>query len=113
MMLVSVLDRFADGILTLLAKLVTVLERYVESKDNQNRTVVQALPPEALPYEDAAQIMGVDVATVEHLIRTRKLPFVQHGSQRGRMILVEDCRQFLRENRRVSDEKVVSRKRRT
>ena len=40
-----------------------------------------------------------DVATIEHLIRTRKLAYVQHGSQRGCVIAVESLREFLREYR--------------
>jgi hypothetical protein len=52
-------------------------------------------PPEALDKEGAARFIGVDVATIEQLIRTRKLSYVQHGSQRGRVIPVEALRRFL------------------
>lgn len=59
----------------------------------------QALPqPEALDKEGAARFIGVDVGTIEQLIRTRRLAYVQHGSQRGRVIPVESLRAFLRQN---------------
>jgi excisionase family DNA binding protein len=108
MNLVAVFERFADGTLHLLTELVKLAERHVESNEDQNRTVVQALPPEALSFKDAARLMGMNVATVEHLTRNGKLPFVQHGSQRGRVIRVEDCRKFLSENRREMGEKAVT-----
>src|SRR4051812_31328552 len=43
-----------------------------------------ATPPEALSKEAAAEFLGVVVKTIEHLIRTRRLPYAQLGSQRGR-----------------------------
>jgi len=95
-----------------LEKLVQVCGRIADAVENQNRSVIQALPPEALSYVDAAQFLGVDVPAVKELVRTRKLAFVQYGSQRGRLILVEDLRKFLRKYRQASDEETNSKRRR-
>ncbi len=59
-------------------------------------------PPEALAKKDAARFLGVDEATIEQLIRTRRLAYVQHGSQRGRVIPVAALRAFLEEYRQES-----------
>jgi hypothetical protein len=60
--------------------------------------------PEALSKEDAARFIGVDVPAIEYLIRTRKLEYVQYGSQRGRVIPVASLRKFLEENRQATAE---------
>ena len=72
------------------------LERIASALEKQGETVVSSIAPEGLSKEDAAKFIGEDVATIEHLIRTRKLEYVQHGSQRGRLILVESLRKFLK-----------------
>jgi excisionase family DNA binding protein len=95
-----------------LQELVKVCERIADGIENQNRAVIQAVPPEALSMKDAAQFLGVGVPTIRELVRTRKLPYIQYGSQRGRMFLVEDLRNFLKENRRSSGEVMVSKRRR-
>jgi len=82
------LDRIADA-----------LERIASALEREAGSVVRAIPPEGLSKEDAARFIGEDIATIEHLIRTRKLEYVQHGSQRGRVIAVESLRKFLREYR--------------
>jgi hypothetical protein len=41
--------------------------------------------------------IGADIATVEHLIRTCKLAYVEHGTQRGGLIPVESLRHSLRD----------------
>jgi excisionase family DNA binding protein len=94
-----------------LQELVTVVKRLAEAIENQNRSTNQALPPEALSPKEAARFMGVTLATVNHLIRTRKLPYAQHGDQRGRMILVKDCRKFLEDHRQAIDKKPAAKKR--
>ncbi len=61
----------------------------------------QAQPqPEALDKEAAARFIGATPETIEHLIKTRKLTYVQYGSQRGRLIPVEALREFLAAFRR-------------
>ncbi len=77
------IDRIADA-----------LERIAEALERQSEP-----HPEALDKEAAARFIGVDVATIEHLIRTRKLEYVQYGSQRGRVIPVDSLRKFLEEYR--------------
>jgi hypothetical protein len=77
------------------------LERIADALERQSATCVWAVKPAALSKEDAALFIGEDVATIEHLIRTRKLEYVQHGSQRGRVIMVESLRKFLKDHPRV------------
>jgi len=96
-----------------LQELVKVCERIANGIENQNRTVTQALPPEALSMEDAARFIGVGVPTINQLVRTRKLAYVQNGSQRGRTFLVTDLRNFLKKNRRpTGEEEMASKKQR-
>jgi hypothetical protein len=85
------LDRIADA----LDRIAEALERQATAA----ASVVARIPPEGLSKEDAARFIGEDVATIENLIRTRKLEYVQHGSQRGRLIPVEALRKFLKEYR--------------
>jgi len=42
------------------------------------------------------------------LMRTRKLEYVQYGSQRGRVIMVESLRKFLKEHRQASGEEMLA-----
>jgi excisionase family DNA binding protein len=70
--------------------------------------VIQVLSPEALSMTGAAQFLGVSQTTLKQLIRTRKLAYVQLGSQRGWVFLVEDLRNFLKENRQATGEAVAS-----
>jgi excisionase family DNA binding protein len=58
--------------------------------------------PEALSIEEAARFIGVDVTTIQYLIRVKKLEYVQYGSQRGRIIPVESLRRFLQEYRQAT-----------
>ena len=71
-----------------------------DSADNLN-----GLQPLALSVADSAWFLGVEKKTIEGLIKTRRLPFVQFGTQRGRSILVEDLRDFAQKNRVSLDEK--------
>jgi hypothetical protein len=69
-------------------------------------------PPEALSKEDAARCIGVDVGTVEQLIRERKLAYVQHGAQRGRVVTVAALREFLEEYRQGTVAEIMGRRKR-
>jgi hypothetical protein len=82
------------------------------SSGEHDLSVIQALPPEALSMPGAAQFLGVSQATLKQLVRTRKLAYVQLGSQRGRVFLVEDLRNFLKENRQATAEELASKRRR-
>jgi hypothetical protein len=67
-------------------------ERWRRSEDRKDLDSRQRRP---FPKEDAAKFMGVDVPTIEYLIRTMKLEYVQDGSQRVRVIPVSSLRKFL------------------
>jgi hypothetical protein len=81
-------QRIADA----LDRIAAVMEKQAKAAGS----MIASIPPEGLSKEDAARFIGEDVASVEHLIKTRKLDYVQHGSQRGRVIPVESLRKFLK-----------------
>ncbi len=88
------------------------LERIAQAMERQAASVVSAVEPAALSKADAARLIGVDEGTVEQLVRTRKLAYVRHGAQRGRVITVEALRAFLQEYRQpTGDELAKARKR--
>src|SRR5262245_4587756 len=87
-----------------LERVAAALERLAGALERQAATAVPSVPPEALSKGDAARFIGVDGATVEQLLRTRKLAYVQHGEQRGRVIPVESLRQFVQGYRRATGE---------
>src|SRR5688572_21318424 len=89
-------------------RLALALERIALTLERQAAAAVSSVQPEALSKADAAKFLGVDEATVEQLIRTRKLAYVQHGEQRGRVITVEALREFLREYRQATGEEMVA-----
>jgi hypothetical protein len=64
------------------------------------------LPPEALSLEDAARFLGVEVASIEHLVKSRKLAYVQVGEQRVRVIRVSDLTNFARERRQPTGDEL-------
>jgi hypothetical protein len=95
----------------MLERLVLAIERIARALEQQSASKICALAPEALSKEDAARFIGADVASIEHLIRTRKLAYVQHGSQRGRVIAVESLREFLQEYRQATGEELIRKSR--
>lgn len=95
----------------LLERITLALERIAQALERQAASSVSPVAPEALSKEDAARFLGVDEATVEQLIRTRKLAYVQHGEQRGRVITLEALRSFLKEHRQATGEELVRRRR--
>jgi excisionase family DNA binding protein len=95
-------QRIADA----LEGLAIIGVRIADAIESLSRSVIQALPPVALSYEDAARYLGVGVPTVEHLVKTRQLPFMQYGSQRGRAIPVKDLQDFAKKHRQASDEEI-------
>ena len=68
--------------------------------------------PEYLAKEDAAKFLGVPEKTIQHLITTRKLRYVQVGSQRGRVISVEELRRFAQENTTKTAAELLAKRRR-
>ena len=96
--------------LELVAKIANSLERIATAMEQEPSTSIATIQPEALSKEDAARFLGVDEATIEHLIRVRKLAFVQYGEQRGRVIPVEALRQFLEDNRQATAGELMGRR---
>jgi hypothetical protein len=78
----------------------------------EKHTVSAGPMPEALSKEDAARFIGVETATIEYLIRTRLIAYVQCGSQRGRVIPIESLRNFLRDHRQATAEELLKKRRR-
>jgi hypothetical protein len=76
------------------------LERIAIAHERQGSSAVSPLAPAALSKQDAARYLGVELATIEYLVRIRRLAYVQLGSQRGRVIRVEDLRKLVDELRR-------------
>jgi hypothetical protein len=100
----------ADQFDMLLVRVATALERIALALERHAVAAVSSVEPAALCKEDAARFIGEDVATIEHLIRTRKLEYVQHGSQRGRVIPVESLRRFLLEYRQATGEELLKKR---
>jgi excisionase family DNA binding protein len=93
-------------------RIANALERIAAAMEAQSERSAHTLTPEGLSKQDAARFLGVDLPTVEHLIRTRRLAFTQFGSQRGRVIAVEDLRRFLKENRQPTGDELLKKKKR-
>jgi hypothetical protein len=100
-----------SSVIHTLERVAVALERIATALEARTLSVVSSIAPAALSKEDAARFLGVEVGAIEHLIRIRKLEYVQHGSQRGRVIPVEGLRKFLEEHcQKASD--LPNRKRR-
>ena len=88
--------------------LARTMERIADALERQSSGSIAAVQPEALSKADAARFLGVDEGTIEQLIRTRKLAYVQHGSQRGRVITVEALRAFLKAYREATGKELAA-----
>jgi excisionase family DNA binding protein len=62
----------------------------------------------AYSKEEAAKVSGMEVETIDYLIKRRKLPYVKTGSQRGRVILHDDLMTFLMNHRQPSVDELFS-----
>lgn len=82
--------------------LLPMLERLAVALDKLPSAGVSGLPPEALSKEEAAKFLGVEVATIEYLIRTHRIEYVQYGDQRGRIVPVDSLRKFIASNRQCT-----------
>jgi excisionase family DNA binding protein len=96
-------DAQPNGVVAEGQQIANILEHLVNLIESQSRSVIKAMPPVALSYKDAAHYIGVEEKTIRELVRTRKLPFVQSGSQRGRVILLKDLHDFLSKHRQAFD----------
>ena len=75
--------------------------------------IVAGVQPEYLSKEDAARFLGVEVGTIEQLIRTRQLRYIQIGSQRGRVVAVNDLREFAKSHTELTGQELRSKRRRS
>lgn len=100
----------SDG---LLVRIVSALERIAHALEQEAQSCVAAVQPEALSKEDAAKFTGLDVGAIEYLIRVKKLSYVQHGSQRGRVIPVESLREFLKKHGQEAVKEVPEKRRKS
>jgi excisionase family DNA binding protein len=90
---------------------VAALSRLADAIDRLSAPAPPQLPPEALSVEAAARFIGVSVPTIEHLIRTRRVRYVQLGSQRGSVIPVAGLRQLIEANVTLTGEEELQRRR--
>lgn len=86
------------------------LNRLADALDRMGVPAAQVPSPEALSKQDAAKFLGVEGKTVEHLIRTRKIQYVQLGSRRGRVIPVDALRKLLQDNTQLTAEEEIRRR---
>ena len=84
----------------------------VEAVVQRPSSAVAGIAPECLSREDAALFLGVPVKTVEYLITSRKLRYVQVGQQRGRSIAVADLKKFAEVNTVKTAEEMLAKNRR-
>lgn len=56
------------------------------------------VPPDCLSHEDAARFLGIPPRSLAHLVKSRKIRYVQIGDQRGRVFRIEDLRSYAAEN---------------
>jgi excisionase family DNA binding protein len=88
-----------------------LLASIVDLARNNNANAVAAVQPIALSIEQAANYIGVPPPTIRHLIKTRKLAYVQVGDQRGQSVLIKDLDAFAQLRRQPTGEEI--RKKRT
>ncbi len=75
--------------------------------------IVAGVQPEYLSKDDAARFLGVEVGTIEQLIRTKQLRYVQIGSQRGRVVAINDLREFAKSHTELTGQELRSKRRRS
>ena len=77
---------------------------------NNNANAVATVPPIALSIEKAADHIGVPAATIKHLIKTRRLAYVQVGDQRGQCVLIKDLDDFAQSRRQLTGAEIRKKK---
>jgi hypothetical protein len=87
------------------------LNRLADALDRLSAPAPPQLPPKALGVEAAAQFIGVNASTIEHLIRTRRVQYVQLGSQRGRVIPVAALVKLIEDNTQLTGEEELQHRR--
>ena len=71
-----------------------------------------AVPPKFLNREDAAHFLGIRPESLEHLVKQRKIRYVQIGDQRNRVFRIEDLERFASERTVTTAEEEMSKRRR-
>lgn len=93
-----------DGQANLLARIVELLVK-------KEPAAVQVLEPLALSHADAAKFIGAErPETIEHLIRTRQIEYVQVGEQRGKFPTVEGLKKFVQKRTMPTGEEMRTRR---
>jgi len=87
-----------DRLTEALEGLARVVDRFANASESQ----IQKVPPKALSRTAAAEYLGITPKSLDHLVRTRKLAYVQPGDQRGRVFLIEDLDDFLMQRRQAA-----------
>jgi excisionase family DNA binding protein len=83
-----------------------LLASIVDLARNNNASAVAAIQPIALSIEKAADYIGVPPPTIRHLIKTRKLAYVQVGDQRGQSVLIKDLDAFAQSRRQLTGDEL-------
>jgi hypothetical protein len=85
------------GLLRQIADAITSkgIEDHIDVRPTAERRPV---PPDCLSHEDAALFLGIPPRSLAHLVRCRKIRFVQIGDQRGRVFRIEDLKSYAAEN---------------
>jgi excisionase family DNA binding protein len=89
---------------------VDVMRRIAAALEAQREQTLSV--PEALSRDDAARVLGVDRETIDYLIRTRRLEYVQVGSQRGRIVPLSSIRKFITDNRKMPANELIQKRKR-
>jgi len=72
---------------------------------------IQRVPPKALSPEAAAEYLGLRLKSLENLVKTRQIAYVQVGGKRGRVFLIEDLDAFLMKRRQEALEGPMDKRR--
>jgi hypothetical protein len=88
----------------LLAALAEALVRIADTNSGS------AIDPISVSLDEAARLTGLRRATIDHLIETRQLAYVQVGAQRVRAVRVEDLRAFMLSRRQPTGDEARRRR---
>ncbi len=112
---VTVVVELGPETMNRLDRIVAALEaiRSPNPSSETGRPDIASTAPEYLSKEAAAQFLGVPTKTIEYLVSSRKLRYIQVGSQRGRVIPIEELRRFANQNTVLTAEEMLKKRRRT
>jgi excisionase family DNA binding protein len=87
-----------------LREVIVQLRRIAERLDGGS------VSPAALDRVAAAKYLGVELKTLDYLVRRRKIRYVQVGDQRGRVFRITDLNDFLSENLEETAEEILQKR---